>query len=89
MAVYRKIPPIFRKIAKTPFIAFIKFYRYFISPLIPARCRYIPTCSQYALEALETHGILKGLYLSICRLARCHPLSKREYFDPVPSKKKV
>lgn len=53
-----------------------------------SRCRYYPTCSEYALESLKTHGILKGLYLSVRRLARCQPLSKRDYFDPVPSKTK-
>ncbi|MCL4114978.1 UNVERIFIED_CONTAM: hypothetical protein GTU68_062013, partial [Idotea baltica] len=70
------------------FILFIKFYRYCISPFIPARCRYYPTCSEYALEALKSHGILKGLYLSVCRILRCQPLSKRDYYDPVPSKTK-
>ena len=88
MAIYKKISTIFRKLAITPFILFIKFYRYCISPFIPARCRYYPTCSEYALEALKTHGILKGLCLSICRIFRCNPLSKRDYYDPVPSKPK-
>ncbi|MGQ4003011.1 membrane protein insertion efficiency factor YidD [Francisellaceae bacterium CB300] len=88
MAIYTKISTIFRKLVIAPLILFIKFYRYCISPFIPARCRYYPTCSQYALEALKTHGILKGLYLSICRIIRCNPLSKRDYFDPVPSKTK-
>nr|WP_306293446.1 membrane protein insertion efficiency factor YidD [Francisella sp. Scap27] len=79
---------VFTKITIFPFILFIKFYRYCISPFIPARCRYYPTCSEYALEALKSHGILKGLYLSVCRILRCHPLSKRDYYDPVPSKTK-
>jgi putative membrane protein insertion efficiency factor len=88
VAIYKKISTVFRKLATAPLILIIKFYRYCISPFIPARCRYYPTCSEYALEALKTHGILKGLYLSICRIFRCQPLSKRDYFDPVPSKTK-
>ena len=87
MAIYRKISSIFRSVAILPFLGIINFYRYCISPFIPARCRYYPTCSEYAIEALKTHGILKGLCLSIRRLSRCHPLCKRDYFDPVPSKK--
>ena len=88
MAIYTKISTVFRKLAVIPFILIIKFYRYCVSPFIPVRCRYYPTCSEYALEALKTHGILKGLYLSICRIIRCNPLSKRDYFDPFPSKTK-
>lgn len=49
-------------------------------------CRYFPTCSEYAVEAIETHGILKGIWLSAMRLSRCHPFSKSG-FDPVPSKR--
>ncbi|AXA33120.1 membrane protein insertion efficiency factor YidD [Francisella adeliensis] len=86
MAINTKISTIFKKVTIFPFILFIKFYRYCISPFIPARCRYYPTCSEYALEALKSHGILKGLYLSVCRILRCQPLSKRDYYDPVPSK---
>ena len=87
MAVNRNFSRFFKKVSISPFILLIRFYRYCISPFIPARCRYYPTCSEYALEALKTHGILKGLYLAICRILRCHPLSKRDYFDPVPTKK--
>ena len=63
----------------------IRFYRICISPLIPNRCRYFPTCSEYALEALETHGVMHGLWLSIKRIARCHPWGSHGY-DPVPNK---
>ncbi|WP_442902164.1 membrane protein insertion efficiency factor YidD [Francisella sp. 19S2-10] len=86
MAIYRKFLSILKKITIVPFILLIKLYRYCISPFIPARCRYYPTCSEYALEALKSHGILKGLYLTIRRLLRCHPLAKRDYYDPVPEK---
>ncbi|WP_081946989.1 membrane protein insertion efficiency factor YidD [Candidatus Francisella endociliophora] len=88
MAIYSKISRFFKRSITTPFILLIKFYRYCVSPFIPARCRYYPTCSEYALEALKSHGILKGLYLTTSRLLRCHPLSKRDYFDPVPAKTK-
>ena len=61
----------------------IKFYRTCISPLFPPSCRYIPTCSQYALEAIEKYGALKGTWLTAKRLSRCHPFHKGGY-DPVP-----
>lgn len=64
----------------------VRFYRICISPLIPSRCRYTPTCSEYALEALAIHGPLKGLWLSIKRIGRCHPWGGHGY-DPVPNKK--
>ncbi|MDO5074529.1 MAG: membrane protein insertion efficiency factor YidD [Bacteroidales bacterium] len=61
----------------------IKFYRQFISPLTPPSCRYQPTCSAYAIEALQKHGPFKGLYLAIRRILRCHPWGGHGY-DPVP-----
>jgi putative membrane protein insertion efficiency factor len=61
----------------------ILIYRYGISPLMPARCRFQPTCSQYALEALAQHGALKGLGLAVRRILRCHPWGGYGY-DPVP-----
>ena len=68
---------------KRALIAFVKFYRRNISPLRPPCCRYIPTCSQYALEALEKYGALKGSWLALRRILRCHPFHKGGY-DPVP-----
>jgi len=68
----------------------IRFYRYFISPLTPPTCGFQPTCSAYALEAIETHGALKGFYLAARRLLRCHPikwLGGSSGFDPVPPRK--
>ena len=68
----------------------IRFYRYFISPMTPPTCGYQPTCSAYALEAIETHGALKGFYLAVRRLLRCHPikwLGGSSGFDPVPPRK--
>ena len=65
----------------------IHFYRRFISPLSPPACRFQPTCSAYALEALHTHGPVRGLALAIKRVLRCHPISwlgGSSGFDPVP-----
>ena len=62
---------------------FVRFYQYFISPLTGPNCRYAPTCSEYAMEALEKHGALKGTWLTLRRLSRCHPLGGSGY-DPVP-----
>ncbi len=63
----------------------VYFYQYAISPLKPATCRHVPTCSQYAVEALKIHGPFKGLYLAIHRFLRCHPWGTHGY-DPVPPK---
>lgn len=61
----------------------ILFYRRYVSPLTPPSCRFTPTCSQYALEALRRHGPVKGLWLAVRRLLRCHPWGGSGY-DPVP-----
>jgi hypothetical protein len=58
-------------------------YRRFVSPLLPPVCRFYPSCSEYALEALRTHGAVRGLWLAVRRLARCHPFNPGGY-DPVP-----
>ena len=64
-------------------IYIIEFYRHAISPHFPPACRYTPTCSAYAVEALSKHGALKGSWLALKRIARCHPLGGSGY-DPVP-----
>ena len=61
----------------------IRLYQRYISPLTPPACRFTPTCSQYALEALRKHGPLRGLYLAVRRILRCHPWGGSGY-DPVP-----
>lgn len=60
----------------------LRFYKRFISPLLPPACRFHPTCSEYAQEALEKHGVVKGLWKALFRLLRCHPFSRGGY-DPV------
>jgi uncharacterized protein len=64
-------------------MAAVTGYRRFISPLLPPRCRFEPSCSAYALEALREHGAARGLWLAIARIARCHPFHPGGY-DPVP-----
>ena len=69
---------------KSLFLWLIRFYRKNISPLYPPCCRLIPTCSQYALEAIEKYGALKGGWLALKRFFRCHPFYKGNWYDPVP-----
>ena len=59
-------------------------YKRWISPALPAACRYVPSCSEYACDALEHHGVLRGTALALWRLLRCHPFAKGGY-DPVPT----
>ncbi len=66
-------------------LSLIKFYRAAISPHTVSRCKYIPTCSQYGIEAIERFGALKGTALTVWRILRCNPFSKGGY-DPVPEK---
>jgi len=69
-------------------IAPIRFYKRFISPILPSACRFEPTCSVYAMEAIAVHGAAHGMWLAIKRLGRCHPitwLGGSSGFDPVPS----
>jgi hypothetical protein len=61
-------------------------YRRIISPLLPRACRYVPTCSEYAGEALRVHGLIRGTWLAVRRLARCHPLGG-DGADPVPARR--
>jgi putative membrane protein insertion efficiency factor len=66
-----------------PLIAGIRFYQRAISPLTPPSCRFYPTCSAYAAEAIERHGAARGSWLALRRLLRCHPFHRGGY-DPVP-----
>ena len=69
---------------KKVFLLLIRFYQKAISPHFPACCRFRPTCSAYAYEAIEKYGICKGGWLAFRRLMRCHPFYKGDPFDPVP-----
>lgn len=69
---------------KTLMLAMIRFYRRHISPHTLAHCRFSPTCSQYAIDAITKYGALKGGWLALRRLLRCHPFYKGPHFDPVP-----
>ena len=72
-----------KRLLTLPLIALVRFYQLCISPLKPPTCRFTPTCSSYAIEALRKHGPLRGLYLTLRRLLRCHPWGGSGY-DPVP-----
>ena len=74
------------------FIKLIKGYKFLISPLLGYSCRYLPTCSEYSIEALETHGLFKGILISFKRIITCHPiklLGGGEGFDPVKKNIKI
>jgi uncharacterized protein len=71
------------RLATGPLVALIWLYRITLSPLVGGQCRYYPSCSQYGLDALRAHGPIRGSWLTMCRLVRCHPFVKGGY-DPVP-----
>ncbi len=64
-------------------LGLLRAYQLTLSPLLPPSCRYVPTCSEFARQAIERHGSLRGGWMALCRLARCHPFH-RGGFDPVP-----
>lgn len=69
-------------------LAALRFYKRRISPLLPPACRFVPTCSEYAQEAIALHGAWKGFWLALWRLLRCNPFAKGGY-DPVPLPKHI
>ena len=69
---------------KTLLIQLIRFYQRLLSPCFPARCRFRPTCSAYALEAIRKYGAIKGGWLALRRFLKCHPFYKGDIYDPVP-----
>lgn len=71
------------KLLHASVLALIKLYRIIVSPLLPPACRYLPSCSEYAEEALHKYGMVKGAWLTVRRLLRCHPWGSSGY-DPVP-----
>ena len=76
---------IIKKILSYPLLALVYIYKYLISPITPASCRHVPTCSEYMIQSLKIHGPFKGLYLGIRRISHCHPWGTHGY-DPVPPK---
>ena len=79
------------KLVNNFLILIIKIYKYCISPYFPSNCRYIPTCSDYFIDALKYNGVFKGLFLGIKRILRCHPikiLGGKSGYDPVPNLKR-
>jgi len=76
-------PGVLMTVLSFPFIVLIKIYQWVISPWLGPKCRYIPTCSQYALEAFKKYGPIKGFWLALKRIASCHPWGGSGY-DPVP-----
>ncbi|SJZ89396.1 membrane protein insertion efficiency factor YidD [Garciella nitratireducens] len=68
---------------KKPSLYAIRFYQKYISPVLPKSCRFYPTCSQYTYEAIEKYGVIKGIYLGIKRILKCHPFHPGGY-DPLP-----
>ncbi|WP_339918549.1 membrane protein insertion efficiency factor YidD [uncultured Flavobacterium sp.] len=74
------------KILIFPFVVLVRFYQVVLSPLMPATCRFAPTCSSYMIEALQVHGLFYGGFLGVKRILSCHPWGKTGY-DPVPEKK--
>ena len=73
-----------KKLLKKMLMGAIRLYQRKISPCLPPRCRFIPTCSQYAVEAIENYGPWKGGFLALKRFLRCHPFYKGDLSDPVP-----
>ncbi len=69
---------------KRAMLSLIRFYQRYISPLTPPSCRFMPTCSAYAVQAITKYGALKGGWLTFKRLLRCNPFYKGDYYDPVP-----
>jgi hypothetical protein len=72
------------RIAKTLLLMLLRGYKWALSPMLPPACRYVPTCSEYAIEAVERYGALRGTAMAIWRLLRCHPFASGG-FDPVPA----
>ena len=79
---YNYLSAFFSHIFKFILYIIIYFYRFVISPILPGRCRFLPTCSEYAIDAIKSKGVLKGSILALKRIAKCHPLGSSG-FDPV------
>ena len=74
------------KVITFPLIILIRGYQLIVSPLIGSNCRFMPTCSEYAINAFKSYGLIKGFFLTIKRIGKCHPWGSHGY-DPIPTKK--
>ena len=84
----KKIFRLFNTSISIIIISLIKFYQLFISPMLNSNCRFLPTCSNYAIESIKIHGPFKGTILAVKRISSCHPYG-REGYDPVVKKKEI
>lgn len=84
----QKVKKIVLKVAGWILLLPVYFYKYAISPLTPASCRHVPTCSEYAVQAIKIHGPFKGFWLATRRISKCHPWGTEGY-DPVPPKNQI
>jgi uncharacterized protein len=75
--------PLVSRLAILPFVVLIRAYQFTLSPLLGGQCRFEPSCSKYSLEAYREHGAIRGTWLTVRRILRCHPLGPSGY-DPVP-----
>jgi len=82
------MPNAVSRVLAKPLIGLVRLYRLVLSPWLGSNCRYQPTCSSYAIEALQVHGVLRGSWLAIRRMGRCHPWGGSGY-DPVPGTERV
>ena len=73
------------KIVTFPFVLLIRGYQLIVSPILGSNCRFMPTCSEYALESFKAYGLIKGIYLTVKRIGKCHPWGSNGY-DPIPTK---
>jgi len=73
------------KIIIFPVLIIIKAYQLILSPILGSNCRFSPTCSEYAIESLKSYGLIKGIFLTLIRIGKCHPWGSHGY-DPIPSK---
>ena len=73
------------KIVTYPLILLIRIYQLIVSPMLGSNCRFMPTCSEYALKSLKAYGVIRGAYLTIKRIGKCHPWGSHGY-DPIPTK---
>ena len=74
------------KVITFPLIILIRGYQLIVSPLLGSNCRFMPTCSEYAIESFKSYGLIKGFFLTIKRIGKCHPWGSHGY-DPIPTKK--